>query len=352
VKKPSFVSSLIFCVLVLPLSPCFLSEARAQTEPFYKGKTIRIMIGSTAGGFYDRWARLFAKYMGKHIPGQPEILAQNMPGAGSVIATNHVFNVAKPDGLTVVMPINSVYVDQLVGRKEVQFDLRKFHWIGSPAVESVIFYMRADTPYKSIADIIKAKEPPKCGGTGTASSDYILSKVLEETVGAKFNSILGYAGGTEIDLAVEKGEVVCRAHSTSAHFGREPFDTWHKKGFDRHLIQTSRKRDSRAADVPTTHEIFDQYKVSANSRRVAQVVLAAGDFGRPMMVTPGTPPERVKILRDAYVKSLNDPELRAEAKKSRLDIEPTSGEELESLVKEIFDSPPEVIERAKKLLGN
>jgi tripartite-type tricarboxylate transporter receptor subunit TctC len=327
-------------------------EVRAQADPFYKGKTIRIYIGSTAGGFYDRWARLFARYMGKYIPGNPEIIAQNMPGAGSVIAANHVFNVGKPDGLSLVMPLNSVYVDQLVGRKEVQFDLRKFHWIGSPAVESVIFYMRADTPYKSIADVIKAKEPPKCGGTGTASSDYILSKILEELVGAKFNSVLGYAGGSEIDIAVEKGEVVCRAHSTSAHFGREPFDTWHKKGFDRHLVQTSRKRDSRAADVPTTHEIFDQYKVSASNRRIAQIVLAAGDFGRPMMVTPGTPAERVKILRDAFLKTLNDPEAVAEAKKSRMDVDPTSGEELETLTKEIFDSPPEVFERVKKILGS
>jgi len=175
---------------------------------------------------------------------------------------------------------------------------------------------------------------------------------LEENVGAKINSVLGYAGGTEIDIAVEKGEVICRAHSVSAHFGREPFDTWHKKGFDRHIIQTSRKRDSRAADVPTTHEIFEQYKVPANNRRVAQVVLAAGDFGRPMMATPGTPAERVKILRDAYVKTLNDPEVRAEAKKGRLDVEPTKGEELEGLVKEIFDSPPEVLERVKKLLAN
>jgi tripartite-type tricarboxylate transporter receptor subunit TctC len=290
--------------------------------------------------------------MPKYIPGQPEIIAQNMPGAGSVIAANHVFNVAKPDGLTLVMPLNSVYVDQLVGRKEVQFDLRKFHSIGSPALESVIMYMRADAPYRSLADIIKAKEPPKCGATGTASSDYILSRVLEESVGAKFNTVLGYAGGTEIDIAVEKGEVVCRAHSTSAHYGREPFDTWHKKGFDRHILQTSRKRDSRAAEVPTILEIFDQYKVAANNRRVAQVVLAAGDFGRPMMVTPGTPSERVKILREAYVKTLNDPEVLAEAKKARMDVEPTSGEELESLVKEIFDSPPEVLERVKKILAN
>ncbi|HET8564495.1 MAG TPA: tripartite tricarboxylate transporter substrate-binding protein, partial [Candidatus Binatia bacterium] len=342
----------IFYLSFLLLLSSFPSQARAQADAFYKGKTIRIVVGSTPGGFYDRWARLLARFMGKYIPGNPELIAQNMPGAGSVIATNHVFNVAKPDGLTVVMPLNSVYVDQLVGRKEVQFDLRKFHWVGSPAVESVIFYMRADAPFKSIADIIKAKEPPKCGSTGTASSDYILSKVLEETVGAKFNTVLGYPGGSEIDLAVEKGEVVCRAHSTSAHFGREPFDTWHKKGFDRHIVQTARKRDSRAADVPTIHEIFDEYKVSASNRRVARAVLAAGDFGRPMMVTPGTPQERVKLLREAFVKTLNDAEVIAETKKSRMDIEPTSGEELEALVKEIFDSPPDILERVKKLLGN
>jgi len=129
-KKRSPVLRLIFCLAIFLFGPA--PEVRAQAEPFYKGKTIRIMVGSTAGGFYDRWARLFAKHMSKYIPGQPEIIVQNMPGAGSVIATNHVFNVAKPDGLTLVMPLNSVYVDQLVGREEVRFDLRKFHWIGSP----------------------------------------------------------------------------------------------------------------------------------------------------------------------------------------------------------------------------
>ena len=348
-KKLSIGLTLIFCLTSFLLG--FTPELGAQAEPFYKGKTIRIVVGSTAGGFYDRWARLFARYMGKHIPGQPEIIAQNMAGAGSVIATNHVFNVAKPDGLTLVMPLNSVYVDQLVGRKETQFDLRKFHFIGSPAVESNIFYMRADAPYKSIADVIKAKEPPKCGSTGTASSDYILSKILEETVGAKFNSVLGYAGGSEIDIAVEKGEVVCRAHSLSAHFGREPFDSWHKKNFDRHLVVTARKRDANIPDTPTLNELFDQYKVPANSRRVSQILLAAGDFGRPIMVTPGTPAERVKILREAFLKTMSDPEALAEAKKGRMEVDTTSGEELETLVKEIFDSPPEVIERAKKMLA-
>ena len=171
-------------------------------------------------------------------------------------------------------------------------------------------------------------------------------------MGAKFNTVLGYAGGTEIDLAVEKNEVVCRAHSMSAHFGREPFDTWHKRGFDRHLVYTSSKKDPRVTDAPTLNELFDQYKVPANSRRLAQVLLAAGDFGRPMMVTPGTPPDRVKMLRDAFVKTLSDPEVIEEAKKGRMDIDPATGEELEKLVKEIFDSPPDVVERVKKILAN
>lgn len=349
-KKGVLFPTLIVSFLLMPLG--LSSSARAQSENYYKGKTITIVIGSTAGGFYDRWGRLFARYMGKYIPGQPEFIAQNMAGAGSVIATNHVYKVAKPDGLTLLMPLNSVYVDQLVGRPQVQFDLRKFHWIGSPSVEPSIMYMRADAPYKTIEDVIKAQVAPKCGGSGTSSTDFILSSVLEEMIGAKINSILGYPGGTEIDLAVEKNEVVCRSHSVSAHFGREPFDSWHKKGFDRHLVQTGRKRDPRAPDAPTLQELFERHKVPENSRRVARILLAAVELGRPMMVTPGTPPEAVKILRDAYMKVLDDPAARDEAKKSRMDIEPTSGEELEALARDIFDAPPDVIARAKKVLAN
>ena len=341
--------------LVLSLAVIFSGiarQVRAQGEAFYKGKTITIVVGSTAGGFYDRWGRLFSRYLGKYIPGNPEIIAQNMAGAGSVIATNHVYNVAKPDGLTLVMPLNSVYVDQLVGRDQVKFDLRKFHWIGSPSIEPSIMYMRSDAPFKSIEDMINAKEAPKCGGTGTSSTDFILSRILGELLGAKINSVLGYPGGTEIDLAVIKNEVVCRSHSMSAHFGREPFDGWHKNGFDRHIVQTGRKRDARAPEAPTLLEVFERHKVSEGDRRVARILLAAGELGRPMMVTPGTPPDRVKILRAAYTKVLNDPKVQDEAKRSRMDIEPTSGEELEGLIKDIFDAPPDIIGRAKKMLAN
>ena len=238
----------LFCALAWSLC---VTNLNAQSEPFYKGKSIRIIVGLTPGGFYDRWARVLARYMPKYIPGNPEIIVQNMPGAGSMIAMNHVYNVAKPDGLTVGMPNYGVYLDQLVGRKEVQFDVQKIQYIGSPEKSDVLFYARADAPFRSVLDIRKASEPPKCGATGTASSDYFFARLLEDTLGIKINTVTGYAGGSEIDIAVEKGEVICRSMTVAPHFGREPFDTWHKKGFDRHLLQSSEKRDPRAGDVPT-----------------------------------------------------------------------------------------------------
>lgn len=323
---------------------------QAQT-PFYQGKTIRVVVGFTPGGFYDRWARLLAKYMPKYIPGTPEMIVQNMPGAGSVIAANYVYSVAKPDGLTVVMPNSNVYMDQLVGRKEVKFDLLKFIAVGTQEKSHMVLYMRADAPYKSIGDIIKAKEPPKCGSTGTAGADYILAKILEETLGAKINSVLGYPGGSEIDVAVERGEVVCRGMTIPPHFGREPFMTWHKEGFDRHIVQGGRKRDSRAPDTPTVYELMNEYKTPEMSRRVAEVLLAGGEFGRFMLATPGTPTDRVKILREAYAKALQDPDLLAEAKKGKMDVDPSSGEEVQALVKGVMDQPAEVIQQARKLLG-
>ncbi len=340
------------CAALLAYLSVFIPSAPAQSEPYYKGKTIRFVVGSGAGAFYDLWGRLIARHWGKYIPGNPEVIVQNMTGAGSLTATNYVYGVAKPDGLTVLLPNNSIYIEQLVGRKEVQFDLRKFHWIGSASQDSILFYMRADTPFKSVADIVKAKQPPSCGGSGTTSSDYIVAKILDLTLGAKINSVSGYPGGTEADLAVEKGEIVCRAHTLAGHFGREPFNSWHKKGFDRHLLQSGRKRDPRAPEAPTMSELLEEFKVPNNSRRVAQALLSGGEFGRPLMVTPGTPPERVKILRESFAKVLRDEELLAEAKKGRMDVDYSSGEELETLVKEVLDQPREVIEQARKILGH
>jgi len=346
-RKLLTIAFVVSCIWLLG----FISAPGAQ-EAFYKGKNIRLVVGSTPGGFYDRWARMFARYMPKYIPGNPEIIVQNMPGAGSLVATNYVYNVAKPDGLTLAMVQYNIYMDQLVGRKEVQFDVRKFAWIGSPVSETVLLYMRKDAPFTSIADIVKTKKPPKCGSSGTVSTDYLLARILEDSIGAKFNTVLGYQGGSEIDLAVEKGEVLCRAHNVSAHFGREPFNSWHKKDFDRHILHTGRKQDPRLAGVPNIYELFNEYKTSDISRRVAQVMLTGGELGRPMLAAPGSPPERINILRDAYIKALKDPELLAEAEKGKMEVDPTPGGELEELIKNVMDQPKEVMDRVKKMLKN
>jgi tripartite-type tricarboxylate transporter receptor subunit TctC len=140
--------------------------------------------------------------------------------------------------------------------------------------------------------------------------------------------------------------------TTAPHFGREPFLSWHKKRFDRHLVQAGKKRDPRAPDAPTVEELMEEYKTPEASRRLARVLLAGGEFGRPMVTSPGTPADRVRLLREAYMKALNDPELLAEAKKGGMDVEPSSGQELQAFATEIVDQPTEVVERVKKLLGN
>ena len=266
------------------------AKVGAEQEPLYQGKTIKIIVGFTSGGFYDRWSRLLARFVPKYLPGNPEMIVQNMPGAGGLIAANHIYSVAKPDGQTVAMLSYGLYLDQLVGRKEVQYDVRKFHWIGSPEKSEVLMYMRSDTPYKTIEDIRKASTPPKCGSTGTAGTDFILARLLEETLDAKIETVLGYPGGSEIDLAVEKGEVQCRGLTAAPFFGREPFISWRKRNFVNVLLYGGQRRDPRIPETPTIYEIFDRENTPAESRRVADVILRGGDFGRPWVMPPQTPP--------------------------------------------------------------
>jgi tripartite-type tricarboxylate transporter receptor subunit TctC len=329
----------------------WISAANAQT-PFYQGKTVTFIVGFPAGSYDDLWPRQIAQYLPKYIPGNPQVIVQNMPGAGSMIAANHISNIAKPDGLTLAGVQPALYFNQLVGLKEVRFDWPKLNFIGSPWQSQLLLYMRADTPYKTIEEVRTSKEPPKCGSTGPSSTGGYFPKLLNEILGTKFQVISGYQGGTDVDLAVERGELQCRAFTIVTYFGREPFLTWEKKGFVRNLIQTGRKRDPRLADVPTVYELMDKYKATEPDRRLAAVVLANGDMGRPILMAAGVPPERVKIMRDAFNKAMADPQLLAEAKKKMLEVDPTSGEELQSLAQEIMSQPPQVIERLKGLFTN
>jgi len=333
------------------LLPLFLltPTAWAQT-PFYQGKTITVIAAASAGSAYDLYARLMAQFMGKHIPGNPNFIVQNMTGAGSIIGANYLYNVSKPDGLTIGAIQPSIYFNQLLKQKEVRYDWAKFTWIGSSDKSDYLLYMRADLPYKSLADVRKAKEPPKCGSTGAGTSGSYMPKLLEETLGTKFTIVAGYQGGGEIDLAVERGELHCRAFTIQAYHSREPYHTWRKKGFARILMQTGQTRDPRLADVPTLRELMDEHKTPESERRLVPMVLAATDFGRPIVAPPGIPADRMRILRAAFLKTMNDPDLLTEAKRKNLDITPSTGEELEALAKQVMAQTPEVVARVKTLM--
>jgi tripartite-type tricarboxylate transporter receptor subunit TctC len=326
-------------------------ELQAQTN-FYQGKIIRVVVGSSPGGGYDLWARLMARYLGKYVPGNPETVVQNMPGAGGVVAANYIYAVARPDGLTLGAFNPGLYFEQLVGRPEVKFDWSKFTWIGSPEQNDVMHYIRSDAPFKTVDDLRNAKEPPRCGSTGTGTSGHYLPRLLDETLGIKTTIVSGYQGGSEIDLAVERNEVVCWSPLVATFFGREPYKRWFKTGFVRVIVQSGTKRDPRLKDVPTLAELMEQYKTPDSGKRLAKVVLTAATLGRPISAPPRLPAERTKLLREAYAKAMKDTELLADAEKRGWDVNPLSGQELEALAKDVVTQPREVIERMKWVMGN
>jgi tripartite-type tricarboxylate transporter receptor subunit TctC len=214
-----------------------------------------------------------------------------------------------------------------------------------------LFIIRGDSPYKTIDDMRKGAEPPKCGSTGTASITYHIPKLIEDVLGAKSIIIAGYQGAGDIDVALERGELQCRLITVAAFFGREPHISWYKKGFTRPLVQTGRKRDPLLPDTPTFYELMDRYQVGNADRRLVTLIIASNVFGRPWTAPPNIPADRLKILRDGWNNTLKDPELLAEAKKRRWPVEPIGGEELAALAKEVIAQPPDVVQRLKKLLG-
>jgi tripartite-type tricarboxylate transporter receptor subunit TctC len=340
-----------FLSLFSALSLMFISSSQAQTEPFYKDKTIRIIAGSAPGGGIDFLSRLMAAHMGKYIPGNPDFIVQNMTGGGTMVAANYIYGLAKPDGLSFGLINPGLYFDQLFGRKEVKFDWANFTWLGSPETSDEIIYIRSDSPYKNAEDLRQAATPPKCGAVGTGASDYYFPRLLQEVLGFRIQMVVGYTGTADINLAIERGEVQCRGGTTSTLFGREPMRTWAKTGFVRVLVQGGLKRDPRLADVSTIHELMDKHKSPDRMRRLVKVVLSAGEIGRPVVGPPEIPADRVRVLREAFNKVMNDPALLADAKKAGWELKPVSGDKLESIAKEVIAQPPEIIEGLKKILG-
>ncbi|HZA54491.1 MAG TPA: tripartite tricarboxylate transporter substrate-binding protein, partial [Candidatus Udaeobacter sp.] len=319
-------------------------SAHAQ-EPFYRGKTIRLIVGLAPGGGYDLYARVIARHLGKHIPGNPTIVVENMTGAGSVIAANYMYNAAKPDGLTIGHILGGLFLQQLLGNPAIEFDARKFEYLGVPAQDHFLIGLSKTTGITSFKDWMTSKKPVKLGGVAPGGATDDIPKLLEATLGLPIRVVSGYKGTGPIRLAFDSGEVdgVCNAWESFK-------STWRKQLDSKDVVIILQATTKAHPEIPNIPIAFDFLKTD-EARKLFQVVTRVhGPTTRPFFLPPGTPKERVLLLRKAYTETMKDPELLAEAKTAKLDINPDDGAGLERNVKEIFDLEPALVAKLKQIL--
>jgi tripartite-type tricarboxylate transporter receptor subunit TctC len=326
------------------------SGAMAQeSKPFYEGKTLLLLVSSGPGATTDISARLVGRYLGRHIPGNPAVIVQNMPGGGGLVGANYLYNVAKPDGLTILAVSRANYLDQMVGRPEVKADFRKFNWIGSFNKAPMMAACRSDSPYKSIAAIRAAKVPPRFGQSGTGSISYVFGSLIEKILDLKIKNVTGFQSGRETDLGMERGEVDCRATSDITVI-RSPWNRWIKENFVTFVIQQGPEKSALLPPVPTVAELASPE--SKPLLNLMDIMLAYTEFDRPFAAPPGLPKERLQTLRESFERMLKDGEFATEAKKL-LDWDGRtylSGEQLQKKLEVTVTQPPEVIKRVKEVL--
>jgi tripartite-type tricarboxylate transporter receptor subunit TctC len=327
---------------------CFaIGRAAAQdaVAQFYKGKTINIYVGTSAGGGYDTYARLLARHLGDHIPGHPDIVVENMPGAGSGKATGYVYAVAPKDGTALAAIFPGVLLDPLIGTVKARYDAEKFNYIGSANSDVYICYLRSDAPAKTFKDVFAHQVVVGASAAGGTTRD--MPSMLDNVLGAKFRVVTGYAGSKEITIAVERNEV-----NGACGIGWSGLPTlhpdWFAKKFINVIVQLSRKGhpELNKMGVPRS----DEFAKTDEERQVLDLIQSQSEFGRPYLLPPGVPAERVAALRKAFVDTLKDPALLAEAKKMQLDLDYMSGEDLQDLIKKLYALPPSIIARAKQAL--
>jgi tripartite-type tricarboxylate transporter receptor subunit TctC len=325
--------------------------ARAQeSKLFYEGKTIQLLVASGPGATTDISARLVGRYLGKHIPGNPGVIVQNMSGGGGLVAANHLFNVAKPDGLTIAAMSRANYIEQMVGRAEVRADFRKFNWIGSFNKSPMMAACRSDTEYKSIAAIRAAKTPPRFGQSGTGSISYVFANLIERIVDIKIKNVTGFKSGRDTDLGLERGEIDCRATSDITVI-RSPWNRWVKENYVTFIVQQGPEKSALLPPTPTVAELARPEGKPYFT--LMSVMLAYTEFDRPFAAPPGVPKERVQILRESFERMLKDSDFAAEAKKL-LDWDGAtslSGEQLQKKMIDVVSQPPDVIKRVKEILA-
>ena len=331
-------------VAVALLASTLSMSAQAQSvEEFYKSRPLTVIVGYSPGGGYDTHVRSVMRYYGRHIPGNPNIVVQNMTGAGSLVATNHLYNLAPKDGSVIGM-VRAPVLEPLTGTSASNFDATKFNWIGSGMTEFTVCALLGAPTVKTFADATKT--PITLAGSGPGSDDDMISKMLIKLLGLKAKVVSGYPGGAEMQLAVERGEVDgrCGWSFTSIKLIKPEWITEKKLKF---LASLSMERWPELPDTPSIMEIAQ----TDEQKSILKVAILSADLGRPFMAPPGVPADRVEALRAAFIKTIQDPEYVAEVTKRKETPTLVDGKRAEAIIKELFSTPPELLKQAKAIVN-
>lgn len=328
----------------------FLAAAAASApacaaEPSYKGKTLTVYIGYSAGGGYDVYGREVARFIGKHLPGNPTVIPENMEGAGSLRLANYMSKVAPKDGTAIGIISNGTAFDPILGQPGAEFKGTDFYWLGSANNEVSVCVTMAASPIKTIQDAI-AKEVT-VGSTGGSDDTAQFPRVLNGTIGSKFKIVTGYPGGNDVLIAMERGEVEGRCGwSWSSVLSTR--GEWVKDGKINVLVQTALTKHK---DLPNVPLVTDLAK-TPEDKEILTMIFARQTMGRPFLAPPGIDPAYGALLRQAFADTLSDPDFLAEAKKVKLEVNPVSGVDIEALVKQIYATPSDIAHKAAALLAN
>ena len=320
----------------------------AAADDFYKGKTIRIVVGFSAGGGFDTYARAIARHMAKHIPGEPAIVVENMTGAGSLIAANHVYKVAKPDGLTIGHFIGGLFLGQVLGQKGIEFDARKFEFIGAPITDHVVCALTKASGITSVEKWMASKTPIKMGGIapGTSTPDNA-TRIFKVALGLPIQLVTGYKGTADVRLAAESGEIA------GGCWGWDSVKvTWRKaleSGDAVVVLQANRKNHPDLQQIPQAIKLA---KTEEGRRMIEVGIHADSDIVRTYSLPPGTPKDRIQVLRKAFEDTLKDPQFLADAKKSDLTVDPVSVDQIEKDIAGLFKLDPGLTNKLKDILYN
>jgi tripartite-type tricarboxylate transporter receptor subunit TctC len=336
------MTALIIAAFVFSVAP----PSAFPQEPFYKNKAIRIVVGYAAGGGFDTYSRTIARHLGKHIPGNPAVIVDNMTGAGGIIAANHVYKVAKPDGLTIVNWIGSLVIGQVMGRQGIEFEARRFQYIGSPVRNHDTCVLTKGSGITSVERWMAAKTPIKLGGVAPNATTDDVPKILKAALGLPIQLVSGYKGTSVIRLAAEAGEVagVCGLSWASAK------STWGKSlqtGDAVVVLQNAPKAHPELPNVPLAISLA---KTEEGRQFIEIGIHDASAITYLYSLAPGTPKDRIQNLRHAFLETMKDPEFLADAKKANMDLSPLSGEEVERTVERFFKLSPAMVAKLKEIL--